>query len=124
MNWVQSFLGELVEGFIAHRFATGQMDRVQEAKFRASPQEFRFNFMPEGVFESDGAGAADSLRLQQALNGSSEFKGTSSCGSSARKGKSKGKGKGANRLDDRSFDEVCRLGRRLTDFERDGGFVA
>eukprot|EP00959_Pyramimonas_sp_CCMP1952_P254297 5312106-Pyramimonas_sp.AAC.1 len=40
---------------------------------------------------------------------------TSSCGSTACKGN--GKGKGAN-IGGQEFDEVCRFGRKLTDFER------
>jgi len=93
---VQATLEDLLEFFERHRYLTGQMNRAEAAKFLQDSKcnEFRIQFY--------GRPRNDT---------------TSSCGSTACKGKGKGKGKGAD-IGGQEFDEVCRFGRTLTDFER------
>ncbi|CAK0837966.1 unnamed protein product, partial [Prorocentrum cordatum] len=93
---VQATLEDLLEFFERHRYLTGQMNRAEAAKFLQDSKcnEFRIQFY--------GRPRNDT---------------TSSCGSTACKGKGKGKGKGAD-IGGQEFDEVCRFGRTLTDCER------
>ncbi|CAK0790514.1 unnamed protein product [Prorocentrum cordatum] len=93
---VQATLEDLLEFFERHIYLTGQMKRAEAAKFLQDSKcdEFRIQFY--------GRPRNDT---------------TSSCGSTACKGKGKGKGKGAD-IGGQEFDEVCRFGRTLTDFER------